>query len=147
MSLPEAHPSPRSEFGKRLRSVLSTRHWTVRDAADKIGVSPQQVGNWIKRPGAPDADSVARISQGLGCEVEFLVTGHGRMFKTDPLLENAQEALRIRGGDWTKVTCNTFMRMAEVAPYDFTLGDWINLGDDLDRTIRLDMKKEVDSVT
>ena len=106
------------------------------DAAKAIGVSWKQVDNWITRPGAPDSDSVTKIAKGLGCNYLYLHEGIGPRFPGDAFVPNAYEALRLRRDDWTPTTRRTFMKMAEVAPYDFTVGDWVRLGDDLDRTIR-----------
>ena len=142
--LPLPHPNAKSGFGARLREVMTARGLGVSAAAKLIGVPASSVTLWITRPKGPLVDSAAIIAEGLGCRLDYLAYGRGKMFENEPKLRhpNAEEALQLRMGKWTPITRNTFVRMSEGALLNLSVGFWINLGDSLQRSVEAELAKQ-----
>ena len=57
----------------RLGEILKERRMSQTDFADKMGLSRQQISQWVSKPTRIDFDTLAKLAQGLGLPAEDLL--------------------------------------------------------------------------
>lgn len=67
-----AGPTP---FAKLLRSLMTERGMTIRQAAELAGVGPSTIDDWRSGQLPEDYSAVKRLAAALGVSFSFLLTG------------------------------------------------------------------------
>ena len=65
-------------FGEKLSKLRKENHYTQEQFADLLGVSRQAVSKWESGAAWPETDKLIRISQLLGCSLDYLVMDEDR---------------------------------------------------------------------
>lgn len=87
-------------INKRLRFILETLGMTIREAADKSGVSYRSWQNYLSGLREPNAEALQLIGTHLGVSLDWLLTGEGSMLRdtnvtsvTKPAQTHREEAI------------------------------------------------------
>lgn len=65
-----------------------------KDLAEALGITPQQLSNYLKQEYSPNAQILEKLVQ-IGIDVNWFLTGEGEMLrKTDDSLKSENEALK-----------------------------------------------------
>ena len=64
-----------SPFAKNLQRVLSERGISQRAASELAQVQPSVLAGWLTGSQANDPLAIQRLAKGLGCSMEWLLTG------------------------------------------------------------------------
>lgn len=67
--------SSRAEYGKRLRASLKVSPYSQKGLAEKIGVSPQLINNWLVGKSSPKFSTALDLCEALNIDIEWLTNG------------------------------------------------------------------------
>lgn len=71
-------------FKENLRDEISYQGLMVKEVADKAGIKPGSLSNYLKENSSiPAADVAVKIAQALNVSVEYLVTGKDSKIKIE----------------------------------------------------------------
>lgn len=72
----------RQEIIERLLQIVNLIGWTQEKLAREIHSSRQTINRWLTGKVPPTRNSLSRIADATGCNLEWLLTGQGEMFET-----------------------------------------------------------------
>lgn len=101
MARPEVEP--KTELGKRLREVRLALGDPLRDdAARKLGVSKSSIANYERGERVPDASVLETYRRKYGVDINWLLTGDGKMFQRG-FNSVSEHFERVRDGELQEV--------------------------------------------
>jgi transcriptional regulator with XRE-family HTH domain len=81
-------PLTRQTLGTWLREQMRRRQWKQADLAREMGVSTGRVSEWVNGKQVPRTDSIDKIADVFGADVDLLLTLAGHRPATDPIDPN-----------------------------------------------------------
>lgn len=70
---PKIHMPEKRAFGKRLKELLDDNKMTQAQLSEILGVGVQTISNWVNGYYFPDTDTMIRIADHFGCDVDNLI--------------------------------------------------------------------------
>lgn len=61
--------------GTRIKQLRKSSHFTQKELADKVNVSPQVISNWEREYTEPGSDDVKALTQVFGCSADYILDG------------------------------------------------------------------------
>lgn len=71
----------RQEITERLLQIVNLIGWTQEKLAREIHSSRQTINRWLTGKVPPTRNSLSRVADATGCNLEWLLTGQGEMFE------------------------------------------------------------------
>ncbi len=73
----------------RLKEILRVKKWTKKKLEETSTVSVKTISRWEKNLNEPSLDKLELIVKATGCNIDWLLTGTGKMFAYQPPQGNA----------------------------------------------------------
>ncbi|EAR2441479.1 helix-turn-helix domain-containing protein [Salmonella enterica subsp. enterica serovar Sandiego] len=77
-----------SSISRRLKMVLDNQSLSITDAAAKCEIPYRSLQNYLRGEREPKVDALISISTRLGISIDWLLTGHGAMYRTSNQIES-----------------------------------------------------------
>lgn len=82
---------------ERLLELLSYLNISKKQFADSLGISPGNISNWINKSikSKPTADALVQIFEKFSVNLNWLLTGEGEMFVSEPVYSGPMNCSRL----------------------------------------------------
>jgi transcriptional regulator with XRE-family HTH domain len=83
------------QLANRVKQLREARHWSLRDAAEKTGVSKSMLSKIERGATSPTATVLGRLAEGFGISISQLVGGEARTGEVVVLPRDQQPVFRV----------------------------------------------------
>jgi transcriptional regulator with XRE-family HTH domain len=84
-----------NQLGERIKQLRDARHWSLREAAERTGVSKSMLSKVERDATSPTATILGRLAEGFGISISQLVGGSARSGDVMVLPRDQQPVFRV----------------------------------------------------